>query len=154
MLKTPLGEIVIIVDGQSVTYKPISLDCTEYGTRNEIMFTVDARYKIEVKLSSIPCVVECKFNDFLGDDGRGGVDSGQYLALICFYRGNTKLSIGVEDEIPGVECSYTDYGLKVELTEQASIHCVTFGIAWVAMKDEEKEDIYTWFAADPTLYEC
>lgn len=48
---------------------------------------------------------------------------------------------------------YMDYGIKVNfpnLKANESLR-VIFGIAWVKISDSEREDIFTWIAADPTI---
>lgn len=148
MLKTELGTIKVLVDGQNCNYHIEELSNTQSN------YCVDKRYKLTVPVptNTSKVVVECALTDFMGDKGRGGVESGQQLALISFYRGNIKLSLGTEDEIPHVHSGYTDYGLNVTIDKEADLKQVVFGVAWIAMKDEEKEDIYTWFAADPTFH--
>lgn len=149
MLETGMGAIDILVNGKSIQYSPIKLSNTQK------QFLVDKRFKIIVdNLSSVDdnIVVKCKIINFIGDNAKGCVESGERLALVSFYRGKLKLSIGVENEIPNVRCEYVDFGLKVTVSKQAFLHQIVFGVAWVSMQDEEKEDIYTWFAADPTLY--
>jgi len=147
MLRTPIGTVDVLINGKSYNYKIRKL------RNRDRTFTVDGRYMIIVGISNDQdIVVECKLTDFTGDDAKGSIESGARLALTSFYRDNIKLSIGVEDEISGVQCSYIDYGIEVALSKEACLQLVVFGIAWITMNDAEKEDIYTWFAADPTLY--
>jgi hypothetical protein len=148
MLKTPIGFIDILINGKSNDYESIEL------ANKEKNFSVDGRYKVIVDIpinQDQGVVIECKLVEFTGDNAMGCIESGERLALISFYRDNIKLSIGVEDEISNAMCCYIDYGVKVILSEEVHLQQVIFGIAWVSMNDREKEDIYTWFAADPTL---
>jgi hypothetical protein len=148
MLKTPIGFIDVLINGKSNDYKSMKL------VNKEKNFSVDGRHKVIVDLpvnQDQDIVIECKLAEFAGDNAMGCIESGERLALISFYQDNIKLSIGVEDEISNVMCCYIDYGVKVILSKEVHLKQVIFGIAWVSMKDREKEDIYTWFAADPTL---
>lgn len=148
MIKTPIGTIDILINGKSNYYSSIELD-----NRGKNFF-VDGRYKIIVDIpfnNDQDIVIECKLSEFTGDNVKGCIEPGEELALISFYRDNIKLSIGTEDEIKNIECSYIDYGLKVTLSKEIHLQKVIFGIAWVFMRNREIEDIYTWFAADPTL---
>lgn len=150
MLKTPVGIIDILINGKSNYYTFMELGKIE---RN---FSVNGRYKVIVDIPSDDVkdvIVECKLIDFMGDNPKGCIESGEQLALISFYRDNIKLSIGVEDEISNVNCGYIDYGLKVIISQKAHLQQISFGVAWILMKDKEMEDIYTWFAADPTLWD-
>lgn len=45
---------------------------------------------------------------------------------------------------------YLDDRLRIRVTENASISRFDIFIAWITMDNIEKEEIYTWFAADPT----
>lgn len=150
MLETGMGTINIRVNGENFQYTPIKLPNAQK------QFLVDGRFKIVVDNLSFftndTIIVECEVINFPCVNVKGYIESGERLALVSFYYGNLKLSIGVEDEIPAVHCEYVDCGLKVTISKQACLQQIVFGIAWVSMQDEEKEDIYTWFAADPTLY--
>jgi len=149
MLKTPIGTLDILLNGERSDYIFTKLNTCE---RN---FSVEGRYKVIVNIPisrSQDIAIECKLIDFVGDNAKGNIESGEKLALISFYHDNIKLSVGTEDEIKGVSSSYIDYGLKVIISKTAIIQHIAFGLAWIDMKDREIEDIYTWFAADPTLW--
>jgi len=148
MLKTSLGTIEILINGQKRAYKSTKLK------NKGKQFSVDGRYKltVDIPLDCDDIVVECVLADYADNDSRNGRDSGERLALTSFYHENTKLSIGAEDEIPYTYCDYADCGLRIKISKQAGLRRLIFGIAWIKMQDIAKEDIYTWFAADPTLY--
>jgi hypothetical protein len=95
----------------------------------------------------IDLIIEAN-NGFIMDSGP---EAGEQLALISFIYKNMKLSIGVEGDIPGVLYEYLYDRIRVRLTKYASIKKITFYVAWLVMNDIEREEIYTWFAADPTL---
>lgn len=144
-----MGDIDIIVNGTSFEYSIIKLPNAQK------QFLVDKRFKIIVKklpLSDTDITVECKIINFKGDNVKGYVESGEGLNLVSFYRKKLKLSIGIEDQINNVYCECIEYGLKITVFKQSFLKQLVFGIAWLSMHDEEKEEIYTWFAADPTLY--
>lgn len=61
------------------------------------------------------------------------------------------MSIATEDEIDGIEIKYLNRGIEIQISEHTKIKEVIFGMAWISLKNPEEEDIYTWFAADPTL---
>lgn len=77
------------------------------------------------------------------------VETGEDLALVSFYMGDTKLSIGTEGDIPGIQYEYFDNGLQ--LVTELELSEIVFYIASKKMVNAEKEDIYTWFAADPAF---
>lgn len=74
--------------------------------------------------------------------------------MLSFYSGDRKVSIGVEDELPGTVCSYKEKGLRVTILPNTQIKEIIFGIAWMTMSDIEEQELYTWFAADPSLYKA
>ena len=149
MLKTPIGVIDVMLNGEKNHYVFTELNTCENK------FSVDSRYKVIVNIPinrTQDIVVECKLIDFVGDNVKGFIESGEKLALISFYHDNIKLSVGTEDEIKNVSCSYIECGLRVIISKTAIIEQLAFGIAWIDMNEREIEDIYTWFAADPTLW--
>lgn len=118
------------------------------------------RYKIIVNIADLfeglgnQIVVVGKLLKSEDDNIQECVESGERLAMLSFYAGNKKVSIGVEDELPGVLCTYEKNGIKVSISPDSKISQITFGVAWIRMDDVETQDIYTWFAADPTMYKA
>lgn len=148
MLKTDIGNIIIAIDGQILDYAPIKL--ANKGKN----FIVDGRYQVIVEnmlFSEGETIIDCIIDNNKMLDLHGYPESGEGLALISFIHNNTKLSIGIEDDIPGVYYQYMNDRLRVNVTKSASLNTFTFFIAWLTMHNKEQEEIYTWFAADPTL---
>lgn len=75
-------------------------------------------------------------------------ETGENLALISFYWEKNKLSIGTTGDIAGVKYSYLDNAINLSM-QQNPVQII-FYVAWMEMVNPEKEDIYTWFAADPS----
>jgi hypothetical protein len=46
---------------------------------------------------------------------------------------------------------YLSNRLRIRITKDALVMKLDLYIAWIIMDNLEKEEIYTWFAADPTL---
>lgn len=148
MLKTELGNIIITINGQILDYKPIRL--ANKGKN----FTVDGRYQAivdNISVSELETVIDCIVDDNKALALNGYSESGEGLALISFLYNNIKLSLGVEGDIAGVYYEYMDDRLRVKVTKSASLNSLTFFIAWLTMHNTEQEEIYTWYAADPTL---
>lgn len=149
MLKTELGNIIITINGQILDYTSIRL--ANKGKN----YTVDGRYQVMVDnilvSESEETIIDCILDDNKALALNGYSESGEDLALISFLYNNIKLSIGVEGDIPGVNYEYMDDRLRVKVTKSASLNSLTFFIAWLTMHNAEQEEIYTWFAADPTL---
>lgn len=148
MLKTELGNIIITINGKVLDYTPIKLD---NKGRN---FTVDGRYQVianNILVSELETVIECILDNDKAVALNGYAESGEGLALISFLYDNIKLSIGVEGDITGVYYEYMNDRLRVKVKKSASLNSLTFFIAWLTMHNTEQEEIYTWFAADPTL---
>ncbi len=147
MLKTELGSIIITINGEVLNYTPIKL---ENKGRN---FTVDGRYRVivdNIVVSELETIIDCILdNKVLAFNAYS--ESGEDLALISFLYNNFKLSIGVEGDVSGVHYDYLNDRLRLRITKSASLNSLTFYIAWLTMHDIEQEEIYTWFAADPTL---
>ncbi len=147
MLITDLGEIIVTVDGVTQQLQPLKLKNVEKR------YAVDGRYKIIVNLgeASANVSIACTLVNQPFIDLTRVIESGERLALISFYHQKTKLSIGVEEGRPKTVCEYLDNGINITINGNAGIPQIEFYIAWLTMQDEEKEDIFTWFAADPTL---
>ena len=140
---TPLGTIVIFVDGVPVDFKASEYlfdhhPCEEKPIAGCYRIEVDAR-----RHSTISCVVE------LSDPNlRNTGDSGQDYLNTEFISGSTILTIGMEDDNSAFESIRTRYSLLCNILQP--IEKVVFGIAW-ATDYEGTEDVRTWYAADPTL---
>lgn len=147
MLITDFGEIKITVNGIERQVEANKLD--NINKR----FVVDGRYKIVVELNNMidNISVMCTLDSSSSTGIRKIIESGEEVALISFYHENAKLSIGVEEGRLGTICEYLDNGINVTVDNNADIQNIEFYVAWLTMQDEDKEDIFTWFAADPTL---
>ena len=145
MIKTNIGNVNILINGHN-------LDCSMYELSNKgNLFNVDRRFRIEV--DNIPdkeeTVIDCILENQKSEPINVYAESGEDLALISFMINNMKLSIGVQGDIPGVIYDYLDDRLRIKVTEKASISRFDIFIAWITMDNIEKEEVYTWFAADP-----
>ena len=147
MLNTPFGEISVKLNGENISYNCEKLENTYAGQHGLSVFEVDGRYRITVGTAGIkaPFTLDCGFD--LHEFDSGGIDSGERLALKTWEKGNLMFSIGTEDEIEGLNYEYLERGIRLHGCKDGA---AVFGIAWVYIKDYEKESNYTWFAADPT----
>lgn len=161
-LKTPFGEIDILIDGKPITYN------AQKGANNIILCPdVQNRFQIVViyvpdgKEHSISCVFSstCSYER--------NVESGERLECQSFYNAQRiKMSIGVEwEEMICVgtdkydyDAIYLDNGMSYDIMPETKTEKYVFGIAWIdnvglddPIDDEHNRDIQTWFAADPTL---
>lgn len=141
---TDLGEIKILVNEHEVCYECVEL------TNHIRYFKVKKRYQLICKVPEtlkgnirIKCIITLKE----GVKVTSGPETGENLALISFWWQNSKLSIGTIGDIEGVQYSYLENAMELKMRENPEQ--VVFYVAWIDMIDEEKEDIYTWFAADP-----
>ncbi len=144
---TDLGELNVLVNGSLVDYELRELKLVG---RN---FKVNGRVELLVEnLESYgkSVNVECGFKS-LKNEQYGSSESGEQLEMISFYDGDYKLSIGVEDEIDGLAYSLSNCSIVIRVNDTSHISNLKFRVAWIDMKDSKVEDIYTWFAADPTI---
>lgn len=142
---TDLGEIKILINEKEICY-----DCVEL-TNHIKYFKVKKRYKLVCSVPEsliediqIKCMITLKENVKV----MSGPETGEDLAMISFYWQNSKLSIGTKGDIEGVQYNYLENAMELKMRENPKQ--VVFYVAWIDMIDMEKEDIYTWFAADPT----
>lgn len=143
-MDTKLGEIKILVNGEEMPYKYIEL------VNHSQYFSVKNRFKLicEVpkyldKNINIECIVDIKKDMKV----TSFPETGENLALISFYWEKNKLSIGTTGDIAGVKYSYLDNAINLSMQQNPGQ--IIFYVAWLEMVNPEREDIYTWFAADP-----
>lgn len=152
MLDTPFGTILLESNGNKISYKYEKLENIFIGQLGQPIFAVDKRYKISVDLKNHEnlATIKCLFdkNSIFHDSY---ICSGERLALKTWEKGNLMFSIGTEDEIDGLIVCYLDNGIEIHVKNQ-SVSEVVFGIAWIYINNYEAEEIYTWFADDPTYY--
>ena len=148
MLKTILGNINVIINGENLDYTPVRL--SNIGKN----YVVDGRYKIIInknKMSKLENIIECVLDAREKFNLDSGEESGEGLALISFTCENIKLSIGVEGDICGVKYEYMKNGLRIKISKEDLINQLNIFVAWITMENVEQQENYTWFAADPTL---
>jgi len=143
-----MGNIYITVNGKKYNYAFIEL------SNKEKIFKVDKRFKILVDNLSIDneeivieCILKAKSNNILN----GAPETGENLALISFCNGNVKLSIGTIGDVPGVNYEYLQDRIRIIIPKEIGLKEIVFYVAWITMQNIPREEIYTWFAADPTL---
>lgn len=145
-MHTELGKIKILINGIEIPYESIELiKYNHYFSvkgRIKLVCNVPEQLKKNIK---VECIIESPKDIKI----KSGTEIGENLALISFYGDKSKLSIGTLGDIPGVKYIYSDNGMCLEL--QKNPRRVVFYVAWLEMTDPEKEDIYTWFAADPAF---
>ena len=163
-LKTPFGEIQILIDGETVPYSE------QEGRKLDVLCPhVLGRYHITVqfipdgKEHTIACVFipDCSYEKT--------PESGERLECQSFYNDRGfKMSIGLECEAGytgGVRASdkydydadYLDNGMSFLIDKNTRTERYVFGIAWIDNVsrddpiDNNNRDIETWYGADPTL---
>ena len=161
-LSTPLGNVDIKLDGQSIAY-----DYKKMGPIGGTHIPLLGRYHINIEYTpnGKEHQISCTIND--KRLGRGYPESGERLACISFYGENRiKLSIGLEGETDysnGKRYSEYDYddvylenGLAFGIFPETKTSEYLFAIAWIddvgaddPITDGEDRDIETWFGVDP-----
>jgi len=145
MLNTPLGNVKVIVNGEEEKLEIHSL------LKSKANFTVDSRYQVSLEWIEKGNVIDCILNIENDSYIASGIESGEELALISFYKGNTKLSIGVIGDKKGIKYEYLQNGIRMTVFESQSSSFMPMNIAWLSMSDSELKDIYCWLAADPNI---
>jgi hypothetical protein len=146
MIKTPIGFVKITINGVKCSYR--------YEALNNVgkSFAVDGRFSV---LLTIPehrigfYTIECKIEpyDTLTQNCQ---EPGEQLALNSIYQSGFKLSIGTRNSLHGVNCKYIKDGLQLRIAPNAKNQDIKFFIAWLKIDFPDSQDIFTWFAADPT----
>ncbi len=148
VISCPMGNVKITIDGVNFDY------VAEPLPKRTKWFEVDGRYRVRVPVpvSEDRSKINC-FLDFPeSKDITGGADSGQDLALVSFDMEDTKVSIGTIGDLFQFRYDYMANGISVSIPTSYGKDHVYFAIAWLKMIDKERQDIYTWFAADPSYF--
>ncbi|MBQ4058142.1 MAG: hypothetical protein IJD40_04325 [Lachnospiraceae bacterium] len=145
-MDTPLGAIVLKVNHKIINYNTTELKNTT------LQFSVDKRYRLSSKvLFNRGDLLECLILPKNRIVFEKCIETGENLSLISFYWQDIKLSIGTQGDLDDRVYEYSENGIKICFKDSASD--IRFYIAWKEMKNKEKEDIYTWFAADSAFDE-
>jgi len=143
MIETPIGRIEILIDGKILDYSKVEL------VNRHKSFTVDKRYQISVN-DMMESTIDCTLIGRKTED-RAIIESGEDLALISFYEDNLKLSIGAEGDVDGIKYTYLENGIRMEVNKECMKNQLLINVAWLEMTNMEQQDIYCWFAADPSI---
>lgn len=145
MFSTPLGYLSISVDGHAIQISPSLLPV------KTDLFVVDGRYGFSLTLprQEQNSVIEALFSNFEESGWECGVESGERLALISFNKKDTKVSLGTEGDIAGIEYEYLPFGIRLVISPECSRRMFRFIVAWITTDNMERDEIFTWFAADP-----
>ena len=147
MLLTPLGEIKLFINNEEVAFEAVAID------RDRLCKNVNGRYviSIAVKNDNDYKKITCCLPNI---DVKGSPESGEILEAIAFYKGDIKLTIGVQGEF-GYYQKYHDYngnyldnGIQFYMYPDSASRVIQFGVCWIQPVTDEN-DIQTWFGADP-----
>ena len=158
-MTTPLGDIEICIDGKSIKYTAQNM-----GVMDRLCPDVDGRFCIKVefvpdgKRHAISCIIKSHI-----PSDKDGVESGERLELKSFYKGHSKLSIGMEGETGyfadgtrafdtyDYDTEYLEDCVRYVINEDTKTDRYVFGVAWIENVTDDN-DVQTWFRADPTMF--
>jgi len=142
MLVTPLGKIIISIDGKPTEYTAVPFI---YKRPPVSLQPIDGCFRIRIdakNATSVSCTIELNNPDITNTGA-----SGERYLNAEFISQNTVLHIGMEDENPNYDSVRLANGLEYRINGE--VDEVVFGIAWAT--DHHEYDLRTWFAADPTI---
>lgn len=159
MLETPFGNVIVKVNDERIEYQVNELPLRR-DKKEQPLFIVNGRYKIMPLLDNnidfpirLSISIDCTLDSI--DTKRSGLEPGERLFLNSLYRDNQKLSLGVFDELEGLEFyDYSLNGIEIIVTDRRFLEYAYFYVAWITLSGDNYEsngDNYTWFAADPNL---
>ena len=158
-MTTPLGDIEICIEGKTIKYTAQNM-----GVMDRFCPDVDGRFCIKVEFvpdgerHAISCIIKSHI-----PSDKDGVESGERLELKSFYKGHSKLSIGMEGETGyfadgtrafdtyDYDTEYLEDGVWYVINEDTKTDRYVFGVAWVENVTDDN-DVQTWFGADPTMF--
>lgn len=166
-IQTPLGEILIELDGERIDYMPLE------SKNTEVLFpNILGRYHVVVDLiqDGKKHVISCMIKST--EELNHTHESGENLECQSFYsEDRIKLSIGLLGECWGYingrlvyrkndyDIEYLANGMAYCILEETKTPKYTFGIAWIndvgwddmPIDGEHDRDVETWFASDPSF---
>ena len=126
----------------AIDYKTIELPCE--STR----FIVDRCCQIEINEKSTAGDVF----EFILDTPKNFEcfsESGEDFEMLSFYCDDIKLSVGVAyEKFMDFKCEYFNDRMKISYNGESKVYCKA---SWKKMIYKEIEDIFTWFASDPSV---
>ena len=157
-LVSPFGEISILIDDVEIEYtfkqlKPFD-NCPNVNGR----YIIEIDFKPDGKEHNISCVFEKVPKDMETD-----FESGENLECQCFLYDDTKMSIGLEGDNwydPVTNKRESNFDFDVDYLKDGMAYLILpftktekylFGLAWIQPYNE-KNDVQTWFGADPFYY--
>ena len=144
------GTAMVFINGSPVQFTARRLPChtEQFCVRGRVSLACDVPAAAHGGYISIKCQIQ--FPD--GIDPEPCEETGEDLALVSYYWDSRKLSVGTIGDRQDTRYVYTNDGL--EIITKSDLHRVEFYIAWLEMggskTERERQDIYTWLAADPT----
>ena len=150
MLKTQLGEIIVSIDDTETEYTAVTVPLDHRCDKLNGRYYICINHENDGKLHTITC----RISGYTPSE-KDGSEDGENLLLMSFFKGNAKLSIGVEFDYYSkydYEAVHLQDGMQFRVFPQTKTKYFVFGIAWVDNCNDENE-IHTWFGADPTLIE-
>ena len=142
-MTTPLGDIEICIDGKTIKYTAQNM-----GVMDRLCPDVDGRFCIKIEF--IPDgerhTISCIIKSHIPSD-KDGVESGERLELKSFYKGHSKLSIGMEGETGyfadgtrafdtyDYDTEHLDNGVQYVITGNTKVSTYVFGVAWMKIGD-------------------
>lgn len=143
MIELELGRIAVFINGREIKYLHTTLPkCGK-------SFHVDGRQQIKLSDLSYGDVI-CELIPNPEVKIESGAEPGEGLEMISFWNESTKLSIGVEGDIEGIEYSYFCNGLRMKIEKKYRKRDLYINIAWKNASESEY-DTSCWYAGDPTL---
>jgi hypothetical protein len=147
-LRTPLGEIVVLVDGKPYDYTAIPYTY-DHSPVNEQ--PIDGCYRIFVPVTNCSGII-CRLNPSDDEIEEGIEAGGEGFECNSFQKNNVELVIGMEDDysaqFPRFVSERISKGVKYSNFNECNE--VLFGIAWTNDYFGD-DDCRCWYAADPTL---
>ncbi|MFS0671696.1 hypothetical protein [Ornithinibacillus sp. 179-J 7C1 HS] len=150
MLHTPLGPVKLFVNDEEMEYKAIRYIVDKYCRDVDGRYLIEYEYKNEYQAQKITCCIP-------SIDVEGDFDGGERLEAISFYKGFTKLTIGIvasfgleEEEGYDFTGNYIRNGLEYVTNGDTADRIFQFGISWIGPYTEDNE-YQTSSGADPSL---
>lgn len=145
---TPFGEIKLTLDGNAQMLRYISMP------KNGTLYPdVDGVFRVYFSYEPDGRPHELKIA-LTGFEESGDIESGERYEALSFYGQGGKLTVGCEADFGENEYdydgTYENDGIVLFLSEKTKRQVFCFGVCWLNICTG-KNDVQTWFGADPTV---
>jgi len=172
-LNTPFGDVVMEINDHPCEYHFEPLPNKLFGNEENLLFSVEGRYKIIPKIDkppSFPLRLKCCVDTTILLADNSELETGERYSAASMFFNKTKLCIGSYDEldeeyekcVDGLKVidgglilqEYTTTGIEIYVRETNYWRYAYFCVAWTTLSGDDYSsngELDVWLAAEPFM---